>query len=227
MKRRPGRFTATGLSLVELMVAMALGLIVVAAALRLHVTQIDSTRGLLLEARLHQDLRAAGELVSRDLRRAGHWPHALAALQDPSRPNPYAATSPTAGTPARELRYAYSRDAAENDRVDTNERFGLRLNAGALQALEGGTWQQLTDPGTLTITRFEIQPSQAEVPIGERCDPPCPSGDPRCPRLLMRQFDIRIGGRATGDATVRRDIRETVRVRNDDWAVAACPEATP
>ena len=63
-----------GLSLVELLVGLALGLLVVAGGAALLARQhLREHRALLLEARLMQDLRTAADLVARDLRRAGYW----------------------------------------------------------------------------------------------------------------------------------------------------------
>ena len=66
-----------GLSMVELMVGIALGMFLVAGASTLFVNHLDNSRRLLLEARLNQDLRATADLITRDLRRAGYWGNAL------------------------------------------------------------------------------------------------------------------------------------------------------
>jgi prepilin peptidase dependent protein B len=60
-----------GLSIVELMVGLALGLLVVAAALLALTHHLRENRSLLMEARLMQDLRTTSDLIARDLRRAG------------------------------------------------------------------------------------------------------------------------------------------------------------
>ena len=62
-----------GLSIVELMVGMAIGLFVVAAASMLVVTQLSDNRRLTLETQVQQDLRATADIITRELRRAGHW----------------------------------------------------------------------------------------------------------------------------------------------------------
>src|SRR5688572_15814717 len=62
-----------GLSLVELLVGLALGLFVVAVAATLLAAQTPEQRRLAAEQRLMQDLRTATDVVTRDLRRAGHW----------------------------------------------------------------------------------------------------------------------------------------------------------
>jgi len=68
-RRRQG-----GLSLVELMVGITIGLIVVAAATVLVSTQLSENRRLLLETQLQQDLRATADIVTRELRRVGTLP---------------------------------------------------------------------------------------------------------------------------------------------------------
>lgn len=214
-----------GLSLVELVVAAAVAMFVFAGAVQLMVSQVDGSRRLLVEARLQQDLRAAGDLVARDLRRAGYWQGAVRALQPPLRLNPYAATTPAAEAVSSTALYSYSRDPVENDIVDANERFGLRLQGGVLQALDANGWQQLTDPGTVRITQFRIVPQLQSLPLGQLCEPGCDADDPDCPRLVMRRYEIVISGHSTRDMRMRRELRESVRLRNDEWPVGACPAA--
>ena len=62
-----------GLSIVELMVGIAVGLFVVAAASTLVATQLSDNRRLMLETQVHQDLRAAADIITREVRRSGYW----------------------------------------------------------------------------------------------------------------------------------------------------------
>jgi prepilin-type N-terminal cleavage/methylation domain-containing protein len=214
------RFNQRGLSLVELLVGMAVALVVCAGALKLLASHVESNRRVLLEARLHQDLRAAADLVARDLRRAGYWQSALKATVWPGQANPYRALAASAGLAS----YGYSRDAVENDTLDGNESFGLRLAAGALQMQDGsGGWQQMTDTGTVLVTSLSITPATSVVSLGHLCTPACSSADPACPALAIRRYEIAIRGRAAADAGVTREVRESLRVRNDDVFPAGCP----
>ena len=61
---------ARGFSLVEMMVALALGLIVVTAVLALVLSIIRSNRQTLQSTRLNQELRATLAVIASDLRRA-------------------------------------------------------------------------------------------------------------------------------------------------------------
>ena len=63
------RCVARGLSLVELMVGIAVGMFVVAAAATLVATQLTENRGLQLELQVQQDLRATADIITRELRR--------------------------------------------------------------------------------------------------------------------------------------------------------------
>ena len=58
------------------MVGVTLGLFVVAAAALMVSTQLGENRRMLLESQLMQDLRAASDIITRDLRRASYTTNA-------------------------------------------------------------------------------------------------------------------------------------------------------
>lgn len=75
MNKRIGR--QSGFGLVELMVGLAVGMIVVAAALSLLTTTMTSSNDSIKMTRLDQELRQAMSMLSRDLRRATNWDPAV------------------------------------------------------------------------------------------------------------------------------------------------------
>lgn len=213
-----------GLSMVELLVGTAVGLVVVAASAKLLAGQVGEGRRLLLEARLMQDMRTAADLVTRDLRRAGHWGDAAAGLwragTSAQLANPYAAL-PAAGAASDAITFAFSRDAAENHVVDSNERFGFRLRNGTLEMLLGASnWQALTDAGTLTVTAFSITPVVQRRNLAAYCPKACTGST--CPQQELRSLAVHLTGHALGDATLVRSARSEVRVRND-IVTGSCP----
>lgn len=216
-----------GLSLVELLIGVAVGLFIVAVATTLLVGRVREHRASLIEGRLMQDLRAAADLVSRDLRRAGHWGDATAAVWHPGTAgviaNPYVALSP-ADAASDAVAFSFSRDATENHSVDGNEQFGFRLSKGVIQMrLGGGNWQALTDSDTLAVTAFTIAPQVQEIALQDFCALPCPGASTTCPpKQQVRSLAIAISGRSAGDASVQRSVRTQVRLRNDVVA-GACP----
>jgi type IV pilus assembly protein PilW len=221
-----------GLSIVELLVGVALGLLVAAAAAQLLAGQLSESRRLLLEARLMQDLRTAADLVTRDLRRAGHWGAAASGVWGPGvvpgavLPNPYAALPP--GEAASDaISFQFSRDGVENHSVDSNERFGFRLRNGTLEMqLGAANWQALTDTTLLTVSAFSITPSVQTISLAGYCAnadaSPCSGGS--CPQQQVRSLAVRLVGRARGDATVTRSVHSELRLRNDAFS-GACPAA--
>jgi prepilin peptidase dependent protein B len=214
------RAAQRGLTIVELLVGAAIGLLVVAAGTTLLTGQLRESRGLLLEARLMQDLRTAADLVSRDLRRAGYWGGATEGVWLAGASsvvvNPYAAVSPGAAA-SDAASFRYSRDATENHLVDGNEQFGYRLRAGVIELqLGAGNWQALTDSGTLNVTEFSVTPFTQDISLQGFCATDCPAGSSTCPpRQQVRSLALVISGRGVVDARVTRSIRSEVRLRND------------
>jgi len=211
-----------GMTLVELMVGLALGLVVVLAASAVLVERLRDHRGILVEARLMQDLRTSIDIVTRDLRRAGYWGGATKAMQAASA-NPYAALAPTQAS-ANTVSFGFSRDASENNVLDENENFGFRLRKGVIEMLiGGGTWQAMTDAGTMTVDAFAVTPSVQTVSLRDSCEKPCDLAASACgPVQMIRGFTVSITARSATDAQVRRSLRSDVRLRNDA-VLGACP----
>jgi type IV pilus assembly protein PilW len=218
---RPTHLSQRGLSLVELLIGLALGLFVVAAAMTLLAGQIREQRSLGVEQRLMQELRSASDVITRDLRRAGHWGAAAAAAPGASAlvANPYAALSAAAAA-SDAIGFRYSRDAVENGIVDANEEFGVRLRHGVVELLLGTAWQALTDIGTLRVETLRITPSVETTSLADHCSdcvpPPC------VPQQQVRRVEVLLTARAAADASVVRSLRSEVRVRND-LVSAGCP----
>ncbi|MDO9316463.1 MAG: hypothetical protein Q7T97_18165, partial [Burkholderiaceae bacterium] len=76
----PRALRQAGVSLVELLIGISLGLFIVGAALSMLVVHLRESRTLIAQSRLMQDLRTATDLIARDLRRAGYWGDAAAGV---------------------------------------------------------------------------------------------------------------------------------------------------
>jgi prepilin peptidase dependent protein B len=161
----------TGLSLVELMVGLVVGLIVVAGASAMYVTTVRGQAYGLRAAKLNQDLRATMSVIASDMRRSGYWAGAIVAGSPPTfPPNPYSSvggtqtvlTVPAGGTC---VMYAYDADADASNPVEAGEVFGFRLNVDVVEMLEvdtvagptvtsncaAGTWSGITSNDTVVI----------------------------------------------------------------------------
>ena len=230
LRERPPRMALksrqSGLSLVELMVGVAVGLFVVAGATIAVANQLGDNRRLMLETQIQQDLRAAVDVIARDVRRAGYWGSAESGVWYAGAvavaTNPYSVVQPAvSGTPASAVTFAYSRSAVENGVRDATDESGFRLNNGAIEMSTGGGWQALTDSSTLRITNFQVTLNSQPVTLS--CFNPCPGGGTAClPTQTVRDITIDITGQAVHDAAVQRNARSTIRVRND-VVNGACP----
>lgn len=236
-----------GLSMIELMIGTAIGMFLVAGAVTVFVSNLGNSRRLLQEARVNQDLRAAADLISRDLRRAGYWGNAIAgtvvtAPATTATANPYRLVTDNVGTST--IEYNFSRDpaAAENNAIDTNECFGFRLSGGVIQMKTDctPTWQAVTDSTTITVSALTITPTETPVDARDSCATACCSdadvaaGIPAtctvrniaagatCPRVWVRRYGLVLQGTAATDANVTRRLQTSVRVRNDEQS-GVCP----
>jgi len=214
-----------GFTLVELMIGLAVGLFVVGSASGLLAARLREHKAMLVEARLMQDLRTSMDIVTRDLRRTGYWGQATAAMHAASpASNPYLSLAP-ASAASDAVSFQLSRDEVENNRLDDNEQFGFRLRKGVLDMLIGsGSWQALTDAGTLNVTAFTVTPTVREQALAtDLCDTPCPVGVAACgPTLQQRSLAVSITARAGADSRIVRTLTSEVRLRNDAIA-GACP----
>jgi type IV pilus assembly protein PilW len=222
-----------GLSLVEMMVGVAIGLLVVAAASLMVSSQLVENRRLMLETQVQQDLRAAMDIVTRELRRAGNYDYTLwsskpiAAYRGGPDPNcnRYNVIVPNDASPAGEVDYRYYRSG------NANGASGFRISGNVLQfaTSSGGpptdcnqapaplssAFQPLTDSKVLKVTNFVVT-LQKGPDIQLPCPKLCTGGGQACwPTLTVRQFNVAIDAEALSDSTVKRHLESTVKLRND------------
>lgn len=168
-----------GVSLLEVMVGLSLGLVVVGSAMLWLADQTRYARQLSAKARVQQELVTLSRFVTMQVRNAGHsatW--ARAALGHDV--NPFATVE--AGPQA--LRFHIDRD--KNGKMDTTDSLAFALNQGRLTLRVGTSGaQELNDPGTVYVTGF----------VSSLHFSPGASGG------CFAQLVWRIEGRAPGDNT--------------------------
>jgi len=227
----------SGFTLIELMIAVTVGLILLTAVLGTFVTMIRSDNDNLKAIRLNQQLRATMSLIARDLKRSGYSGNNTAAIQIFSgaanvfqqlrvdktpalncTQNPDA-THPPLGCPC--VVYTYDED---NDGItDGSERFGFRLTAGGVIESrindvlcdDPGVWNPVTDRNLVEITDFSV--SDPDL-VGDLVGSP-PVEETNLPGktvagITTHRITISITGRLDRDNTVVRTITETVETRN-------------
>ena len=220
-----------GVTLIELMVSIAVGMFLLMAITQFFTGQIIGNADLLKVTRLNQELRAIMDLTVRDIRRGGYWGDAMRGVWYEGSPgvtaNPL--QSITVGSTLNpdstaavggSLTYAY--DVNGDGTIGDDENFTIRLNTTnhsveLVQGINTVTTTPLSDTGTTTITALTFSPELFPAPVTITCVVPGSN-----PVLTVRELKISVTGRLSSDATVTRTMQETVRIRTD-YIVGACP----
>lgn len=219
------RHSQRGLSLVELMVGIAVGMFVVAAATFVVATQLTDNRRLMLEVQLQQNLRAATEVIARDLRRAGAWPSWIA-----SGSNSVAVDGALALPNTNLTGWTLSTGDESTVQFKTSRTpgsdgpYGFALEDGVIMSwlVTGQAPVPLTDAAVMRVTLFRVTRDD-EPGIRISCPVTCdPAGSPvlgdvqYCwPTLTVRRFRFEIEAVSTSDPNVRRSVTSEVRLRTD------------
>jgi prepilin peptidase dependent protein B len=223
----------SGLGLVELLIASAIGLFLLAGLTDFLGRSLTSSGRNFQDARLTQDLNVAMDLITRELRRAGYSAKAseantpaLAAANDFTQAVGGAADGGISLATANCILYSY--DFAPPPGVpgteDANERLGFRLKDGAVEAGSSVTdcsptvtagWQQVTDPRLTTVSGLSFEYLDADgnatqVPFIVASNSALPNWVV-CTRLIR----VTLTGQLVNAPAVSRTLTQNVRVRND------------
>jgi prepilin peptidase dependent protein B len=207
-----------GFTLMELLIAMSIGMVIIAGTLAVFLAMVKQSRGLLEASRLDRDLTNAMSIMVTDIQRAGYWANAST-----SSTNPYMTTGSTdiAVTGGNCILFTY--DASGNGSLPAigtgtdDERYGYRLSGGAIQfrpvnatnyvcSAGAGTWTNLTDPNVETITALSFVLTSTPITIG---------AGPHT--INLRQVAITLTGQLVSDTALSKTITRTVRVYNDKY----------
>ena len=216
-----GRRKQLGLSIVELMVGVAIGLVITAAATLIMSGQLIENRRLLTETQLQQDLRAATDIMAREMRRAGGTTeiNSLSSIWYPGSSlvkNNDAAELPTP-TSATEVRFKYFPGPFDGGVPPGVLLSKFSLPSTVIKTDIGGVAQDLTDGNVMLVTAFTpTVATDNSAAIVLPCPNLCPAGGTACwPLFEVRMATIAVEAEGRRDATVKRAISSTVRLRND------------
>ncbi|WP_303907626.1 PilW family protein [Thiohalomonas denitrificans] len=233
------RIGQLGLSLVELMIGLAVGLIVTAAVTSVYIMTIKSNSETLKAANLSQQLRSVAMVITSDVRRAGYWYGAK-----PDAHNPFTVTGTNLNIldGGKCILYTYDRNA--DGSVDSSEYFGFKKNGDEVWMKQSGAnttdctdgnWQGVTDDGTVIIDDliFTTLGGKCQNTVteeiwtvdgaGVQTDAPCEataassytapvSGDDL---VEVRRINVTLTGHLESDSAVIRTVTSSIKVRND------------
>ncbi|WP_262966745.1 prepilin-type N-terminal cleavage/methylation domain-containing protein [Methylobacter psychrophilus] len=221
-----------GYSLIEIMIALLLGLIILAATLTIYITTIRGSSDLVKSARLNHDLDSSLALMINDIRRAGYWGGAI--VGSDSRANPFTQAATDLQFPLTDC-VLYTYDADADGTVDTDEYYGFRLSGGNIQMRSSNIdcaangWNTLNiSEGTEQIEVTLLTFTKAFKCLRKRIAVADLSYDSTCNvvatdsnlvtndrAIETRTLFINLEGRVKIDPVVIRKAVDQVKIRND------------
>jgi type II secretory pathway pseudopilin PulG len=250
----------TGVSLMEVLIAMSISLVVTASMIALMANSLSTTARIVKMTKLADDLRVTMQMMTRDVRRSSYnansmycYANGACALgaTDPGDPDTIVDLNKPVvdsdGTTILTLAGAIDFVDEDDDDFDDDQCFTFLMDRGedgnsinddaggfrlrpdpdtGMDAIEmwndpdaspncasaplTGGWVQITDPGVVEITGFDIndEPSYTEV---------IQTNDIGTPILsqVSRKFRINLTGRLVLDNDIERQIEDVISVRND------------
>jgi len=172
-----------GFTLIELMVALVLGLVVVGGVMGVFMSTYQANAQNIKSVRLNEEMRAVMSLISRDIRRAGTrdlaWQPSLLGSANLFANNVNWVLTRYDGTVPVNSCALFAYDTDGNDIVDNVDRRGYRLRReGTLQYVQmrrtgtpcnGAGWEKITDENVMNVLNLNftttIEPGMSGVAV--------------------------------------------------------------
>jgi len=222
----------TGYTLIEIMIALIIGLIIVTATITVYITTIRGSSDIAKSARLNHDLDSVLSLMVNDIRRAGYWGGAM--VGSDSRNNAFTQAATDVQLPSADC-VLYTYDADADGSVDADEYYGFRLNGGNIQMRSSNIdcaangWNTLNvsegneqiEVTLLTFTEsfkcLRKRVGVADLSYDTTCAAAATAGnlvtDDRV--IETREISIVLEGRVKIDPMVIKRVTDQVKIRND------------
>lgn len=207
-----------GLSIVELLIGITIGLFIIAGATVVMASQLGANRRQMLDVQVQNDVRVILSLIQNDLRTAQYYGRAGSLIYqtdpDATASNPFAKDFNWTSESISFNMSAQSPDQ-ETGTIESGESYGYRFNANTSTAelKVGQNWQAINDPSIVQITDLSFKVTSFKQPLP--CGLMCPDKTGCTYRVELRDVTVEVQARATYDNTVVRSGRATVRLRND------------
>lgn len=190
----------SGLTLIEMMIAMIIGLFITGAIIAVFISNVKSSTETVKMIRLNQELRVVMGFVSDELKRAGY-------SADPDNEEFINQLIVPAAPDNNCVIYSYDLNA-NGVRNAAEENFGFRLEDQQIQWGRNVTcagasgWESITFLDNSIITNFTISPPVAPITNGN---------------VTVQQYEVTITGETSlNPGIASRTISEVIRIRNDD-----------
>lgn len=211
----------SGFTLVEMMVALVVGLIIIGGVLTFTVSTVDSVGRNIGATRIMQELRGAMAVMTREIKRAGYDRDAIEGIARGVFPSGYAQITINGAGDC--LLMSYDRVGVNDGgnvpgagewkgfrRAVVNGRGVLQINtrSNPPSCTTNTDWVDLTSPTDVSITGFTLtQTNLAPIPSGSTAGGAI--------TVALREIQIQMRGALVSDPATQRGLDERVRVRTD------------
>jgi len=201
-----------GFTIIELMIAMVLGLTLVAGVFTVYTGTIQTSSNFVSYAKLDQETRAIMELITREVRRAG-----------------YDGTTPAGSTTdfginedtSSCLLYSYDMGSPPDGALQLSEQFGFKLTSGAVQfgnnatSCVTGTWSNINDTNLVEVSNLNFTLNRLCFNLNNGSDCIAIAAASSDNIVYKYQLDVSITANLKDDASVTRSLNSTLRLHND------------
>jgi type II secretory pathway component PulJ len=209
------------LTIVELLVALVMGIAIGGSILYIFVSTMSANNETIRATRLEEELSALMNVMARDIRRAGYTPRAISVTIgeiDSSELDDWEAINASSDGC---ILFQYDRDLSGGD-PSSADFSGFRLQGGGTEVQKrtsanstadgcgDGSWQAVTSDYAAEVTQlsFNVVTPSVDVPVVNSSTV----------TVNARDVEITLTGQSVSNAgdTIVRTLNETVRVRNDE-----------
>lgn len=203
-----------GLSLVELIISLAMGVAIVLSAVWLFTVSLKHHKDSFNLACFYQELHFISQLMANDIKRAGYWANAgRVEVENIFMANANDLYINNAGNC---ILFSYDKD---NDGIlpainsEDDERYGYRLNNYKIQVRTSAAqfscdsqegWQDITDSKLLKITKLEFVENAHVIPANNIAT-----------TVKLRDVTITISGELAANPNIGKTITRNIKLRND------------
>jgi len=220
-----------GVTLLEALISLALGVIVTGAMVSLMGNSMGSATRIIEMSQLTDELRNTMHLITRDIRRSNYSPLSHLCYGNSDCGSDGTITShgdisissviQTDDCVTFNLDRAWDDDGGSTNNNAGGFRRALSGGVGVIEmwigdaspncsAASGGDWVPVTDPGFVEITQFTVDDDDSFSETVEE-----EGGSSFTQRV--RQINITIAGELTMDSDINRTLIDEIRVRNDHF----------
>jgi prepilin-type N-terminal cleavage/methylation domain-containing protein len=209
-----------GFTLIELMIALALNLFLLAGLIDIFVVNLEHYRKVLNSSQLEEQLQSAIYFMTNEIRRAGYSGTAANDVFSGQNNNAFmtATTDISVNGSNNCVLLTYDRAGtgslpAISSGVD-DERYGFRLSGSTLQTRPPGAafscaaavsaWENMIDSNVITITALTFTLNTTTLAANTS-------------HLAIRSVDISITGQLASNSAVTKTLTAHVRARNDKY----------